>query len=187
MEQQAKELRVLVLEDTPTDAELMQHQLRETGLAFTATRVETQEEFVRAVEQFAPDIILADYELPHFDGLAALAIAREKCPDVPFMFVTGKLGEERAVETLRQGAVDYVLKDRLSRLGAAVQHALKDARIRKEKQTAEVKLHEQLEELRRFEKVAIGREQRMQELKDENVRLAARLAEFERVNAGKKS
>lgn len=88
MEQQAKALRVLALEDTPTDAELMQHQLRETGLVFTATRVETQEEFVRAVEQFAPDIILADYELPHFDGLAALASASGwarclPCPRTP--------------------------------------------------------------------------------------------------------
>ncbi len=186
-ENQTKELRILLLEDTPTDAELMQHELRKAGLAFTAVRVDTREDFVREIEKYAPDIILADYKLPKFDGLAALTIAQEKCPDSPFVFVTGTLGEERAVEALKQGADDYILKDRMSRLGPAVLRALEEARLWKEKQAAEEKLREQLEELRRFEKVAIGREQRMHELKEENARLLARLAELEQRNTNKRT
>lgn len=185
-ENQAKELRVLILEDDPSDAELMQRELRKAGLVFTVVRVETREEFTRAIEECVPDVILADFKLPQFDGLSALAVAHEKCPEVPFVFVTGTLGEERAVEALRQGADDYILKDRMSRLGPAVQRALENARIRKEQQAADAKLREQLEELRRFEKVAIGREQRMQELKEENERLTARLAELERHNSNKR-
>ncbi len=185
--EEEKALRILILEDVEADAELTQHELRKAGLAFTAQRVETREEFTRAIEKCTPDIILADYKLPQFDGLTALAVAREKCPEVPFVFVTGTMGEERAVEALRQGADDYILKDRLSRLGPAVRRALEDARIRKEQQAAEAKLREQLEELRRFEKVAVGREQRMQELKEENARLQARLAEIEQRNANKRS
>ncbi len=174
-----KPLRILILEDVPADAELIQHELRKAGLVFTAERVETRKDFVRAIEECAPNIILADYKLPQFDGLAALAIVHEKCPETPFVFVTGTLGEERAVEALKQGADDYVLKDRLSRLAPSVLHALEDAHLRREQRTAEAKLHEQLDELRRFEKVAIGREQRLQELKEKNERLLARLAELE--------
>ncbi len=181
--EEGKILHVLILEDDPADADLMQRELRKAGLTFTAERVETREDFIRAIEKCTPDIILADFKLPQFDGLAALALAQEKCPEMPFVFVTGTLGEERAVEALRQGADDYILKDRLSRLAPAVLHALEDARIRKEQQDAEAKLREQLEELRRFEKVAVGREQRMQELKEENARLLARLAEIERRNS----
>jgi DNA-binding NtrC family response regulator len=161
-----KELFVLILEDVPADAEPIQRELRKAGLSFAAVRVDTREDFLRAIGERAPDSILADYRLPKFDGLAVLAIAREKCPEAPFVFVTGTMGDEQAVEALRQGADDYILKDRLSRLGPAVLRALEDARGRKEQQAAEAKLHEQLDELRRFEKVAIGREQRMQELKE---------------------
>lgn len=182
---QASVLRVLILEDAPTDAELIQHELRAAGLVFTAVRVTNRDDFVRALGESGPDIILADYTLPGFDGLAALAIVREQSPDVPFVFVTGTLGDERAVEALKRGATDYILKDRLSRLGPAVVRAIEDARIRKKQLAAEATLREQLDELRRFEKVAIGREQRMQDLKEENARLRARLAELERTDTGK--
>lgn len=185
-ENRAKPLRILHLEDNSSDAVLVQRELDKAGLRFTAERVETREDFVRALDDCAPDIILADYHLPGFDGLAALAIAQERCPEAPFVFVTGVLGDERAVEALKRGADDYILKDRMSRLGSAVLHALDDACLRKEQQAAEAKLHEQLEELQRFERVAIGREQRIQELKEENERLRARLAELERVNPVKK-
>lgn len=182
---QTNELRVLLLEDVPTDAELVTREIGKLGLPFSTERVETREQFTRSLEQCAPDIILADYNLPQFDGLTALAIAREKCPEVPFVFVSGTLGEERAVETLQLGASDYVLKDHLSRLVPAVRHALEATRSRKEERAAQEKLREQLEELRRFERVAIGREQRMQELKEENARLLARLAELERPGSNK--
>ncbi len=184
--EEGKALRILILEDVESDADLIQRELHKAGLIFTAVRVETRDDFVREIEKCVPDVILADYKLPGFDGLAALAIAQEQCPDSPFVFVTGTLGEERAVEALRQGADDYILKDRMSRLGPAVLRALEDARVWKEKQAAEEKLREQLEELRRFEKVAIGREQRMHELKEENARLLARLAELEQRNTNKR-
>lgn len=181
-----KTLRILILEDVPTDAELMQNELRKAGLTFDAVCVETREDFTRAIDECVPDLILADYKLPTFDGMTALTLAREQCPEVPFVFVTGTMGDERAVEALKQGAVDYILKDRLSRLGPAVARALEDVRRRRERRAEEAKLREQLDELRRFEKAAIGREQRMQELKQENEKLRARLAELERRDSGKR-
>lgn len=183
---QASALHVLIIEDAQTDAELMQRELRTAGLVFTAERVETREEFTRAIEEHVPDVILADYKLPKFDGMVALVFAHEKYPELPFVFVTGTLGEERAVEALQRGASDYILKDRMSRLGPAVLRAIEDARIRKEQLAAAATLRQQLDELRRFEKVAIGREQRMLELKEENTRLRSRVAELERTDTGMK-
>ena len=130
-------LRVLSLEDDPRDAELIQAQLEEQGIACKLTRVETQAEFVTAIERANIDIILADYTLPSFDGLSALKRAQEKCPDVPFIFVSGTLGEEVAIEALKVGATDYVLKTRLSRIVPSLQRALREARERTERQRAE--------------------------------------------------
>ncbi len=141
-ENRAKPLRILHLEDDPSDAVLVQRELDKAGLRFTAERVETREDFARALDDCAPDIILADYHLPGFDGLAALAIAQERCPEAPFVFVTGVLGDERAVETLKRGADDYILKDRMSRLGPAVLRALDDAHVRNEKEALVRKLDE---------------------------------------------
>lgn len=137
-------LHILILEDVPTDAELMQHELHKAGLVFTAVRVANQDDFVRMLKEFAPDIVLADYTLPGFDGMAALAIVREQYPEIPFVFVTGTLGEERAVEALKNGAVDYILKDRLPRLVSAVQRALEDARLQQERQAARVEIADEL-------------------------------------------
>lgn len=120
-------LRILMLEDVPTDAELVERELRRAGIDFTSIVVEEREAFIHALDEFHPDLVLADYRLPAFDGLSALHIAREKSPEIPFLFVTGTLGEETAIESLKNGATDYILKDRLSRLGAAVQRAMKDA------------------------------------------------------------
>ena len=124
-----KELRILILEDVPADAELEEHELRKAGLVFTSKIVATREAFLKALEEFSPDLILSDYDLPSFDGLAALRIAKEKCPDVPFILVTGKLGEEFAIEKLKEGATDYVLKDNLKRLGPSVKRALEEAKM----------------------------------------------------------
>jgi signal transduction histidine kinase/CheY-like chemotaxis protein len=120
-------LSILLVEDVAADAELVERELRAAGMTFTAKRVETRDAFIRALEDFGPDLILADYTLPSFEGMAALAIARERCPDVPFIFVSGTIGEELAIETLKSGATDYVLKGRLSRLVPAVRRALQDA------------------------------------------------------------
>lgn len=136
-------LRILMLEDVPADAELVERELRKGEMSFISKRVETREEFVREIVAFMPDVILADYKLPSFDGLSALEIAKEKCPDVPFIFVTGSMGEEWAIETFERGATDYVLKERLTRLVPAVDRALREARERQELRQAEDVLRNQ--------------------------------------------
>lgn len=141
-------LRILLLEDNAPHAELVEHFLRENGLKFHLTRVETRDAFIEQIVHHPPDMILSDYALPSFDGYAALAIAREKVPDIPFIFVTGTMGEEVAIETLKNGATDYVLKTRLARLAPAVQRALRETADRRERQRAEEKLRKSLEQLR---------------------------------------
>lgn len=129
-------LRILVLEDSASDARLVERALRDGGVAFSAERVETREGFVRALDE-GPDLVLADYRLPSFDGLAALRLARERLPLVPVIIVTGTLLDEVAADLLREGAADYILKDRLSRLPAAVRRALDEARAKAERIEAE--------------------------------------------------
>jgi two-component system sensor histidine kinase/response regulator len=126
-----KELRILILEDVATDAELMELELRRANIPFLSKRVETRDDFIRELHDFAPDLILSDYYLPAFVGLEALAIVAEDSPDVPFILVTAALGEEHAVEVIKRGAADYVLKDRLSRLPSAVLRALHEAEKKK--------------------------------------------------------
>ncbi len=104
-------LRILLLEDDPADAELIQGVLEADGVVCEITRVEAREEFVRALEKGEIDLILADYSLPSFDGLAALELAQKIRPELPFLFVSGTLGEERAIEALKRGATDFVLKN----------------------------------------------------------------------------
>src|SRR5216684_8432124 len=135
----ATPIRVLLLEDTPSDAELMLRELQRASLEVTARRVETEEEFRQQLTEWPVDVILADYSLPTFDGEAALRIAREIAPEVPFIFVSGSIGEERAVLALRGGATDYILKDRMSRLATAVIRAL-DERRHHEREQAQAAL-----------------------------------------------
>ena len=121
-------IRILMLEDAPTDAEMAERQLRGAGMLFTSMRVDTRDAFVRALGEFKPDIVLADYRLPSFDGYAALKIVRKSHPDIPVVMVTGTLGDVAAVELLKSGARDYVLKDNLVRLPPAVRRALSEER-----------------------------------------------------------
>jgi diguanylate cyclase (GGDEF)-like protein len=124
-------MRILILEDAPADAELSQRELRRAGLRFEALRVETRAAFERALREFEPDLVLSDFSMPTaFDGLTALGLTREHSPELPFIFVSGTLGEDRAVEAMKRGATDYVLKDRPQRLPFAVASALKEARDR---------------------------------------------------------
>jgi len=142
-------LDVLLLEDVDTDAELIRHQLRADGITGAVHRVDTKAAFEDALADGAPDIVLADYSLPSFDGLTALRRVKERYPTVPVVFVSGAIGEERAIETLKQGATDYVLKDTLSRLGPAVKRALREAEERRARQQAEDALrraHDKLEQ-----------------------------------------
>ena len=138
-----------MLEDTPTDAELEMRELIRGGIPHTAIRVETENDFLREMESFSPDIILADYSLPSFDGLTALAMARERLPDIPFIFVTGTMGEEIAIETMKNGATDYVLKQGLGRLVPSVRRALREAEEQRRRREAEESLREETFELLR--------------------------------------
>jgi DNA-binding NtrC family response regulator len=120
------QLRILILEDQLTDAELMAYELRQAKISHIIKRVDTEGAFVRELEEYRPDLILSDYHLPSFNGLAALGLAQARSPEVPFIFVSGAMGEEVAIESLKRGATDYVLKDHLARLGPAVTRALRE-------------------------------------------------------------
>jgi PAS domain S-box-containing protein len=130
-------LRVLHLEDDVRDTELVQATLDREGIQTEFTRVDTEEDFVGALDGRDVDLILADYTLPSFDGLSALKIAQQRAPEVPFLFVSGTLGEDIAIEALKKGATDYVLKTRLARLGPSVNRALREAREKAERKRAE--------------------------------------------------
>lgn len=132
-----EKLLILNLEDNRNDAELNEETLSAEGLECEIFCVETREEFLAALEKGGFDIILADYSLPSFDGFSALDLVRERRPDVPFIFVTGTLGEEIVIEALKRGATDYVLKERLSRLAPAVGRALQERDERVERKQAE--------------------------------------------------
>lgn len=137
-----KDLRILMLEDTIEDAELIEIQLDEAAIPFVSLRVQTRDAFVRALEEFHPDIILSDYRLPAFDGRSAVLLARERLPEVPIVMVTGAVGDELAVDLLKAGANDYVLKDRLARLPSAVLRAVGEQRQKQQRQEAESALSE---------------------------------------------
>jgi len=131
------ELHVLYLEDNKQDVVIAEAKLEDEGYVCHLTHVETQADFVQALDKGGFDVILADYNLPSFDGLSALAIAREKTPDLPFIFLSGVMGEEVAIETLRNGATDYVLKNRLSRLVPAIRRAMEEVEEHLERRRAE--------------------------------------------------
>src|SRR5258708_2630380 len=124
-------VHVLLLEDSAVDTDLLESHLQRSGLRFSLRRATGRRDYLDAIEAGGFDIILADYSLPDFDGLSALHIARNRYPDVPFIFVSGVVGEEFATDALKQGAVDYVLKRNLMRLPAAVDRALAEARERR--------------------------------------------------------
>lgn len=133
----AQSVRILHLEDNPLEAELIRRRIEEDGLQPICEVVGTELAFRRALTEFAPQIILSDFSLPGFDGLTALNIAREMASAAPFIFVSGTIGEERAIEALRRGAVDYVLKDNLRRLAPAIRSALRQAEATRARDLAE--------------------------------------------------
>src|SRR5258707_5153717 len=130
-------LRILSIGDDPKDSKLIQDLLETEDIVCEVTRVDTQAALLASLEQGGIDLILADYTLPSFDGISALKLAMTACPEVPFIFVSGTLGEEAAIEALKIGATDYVLKTRLLRLGPAARRALREARERAEREKAE--------------------------------------------------
>jgi diguanylate cyclase (GGDEF)-like protein len=132
-----QELRVLVVEDAPRDAELALRELTKGGIGCRSQVVATEQDFRGALRDFQPDVILSDFTMHGFDGMTALGIAAENAPDVPFIFLSGTLGEERAIEALKRGATDYLLKSNLARLAPAVRRALEEATSRRARRTAE--------------------------------------------------
>src|SRR6185295_6793639 len=135
----ASSLRILHLEDDARDAELIHAALESEGIVCDVTRVATEIDYVASLAQ-GFDLILADNTLPGFDGLSALRHAAEACPHVPFIFVSGTLGEEVAIDAVKFGATDYVLKERLSRIGPSVRRALRESSDRDERERAETVL-----------------------------------------------
>ena len=135
-------LRILCLEDNPRDSELIRETLKAEGLHFEILCVRTRDDFLKALESARPDLILSDFSIPAFDGLAALTAAKNLSPETPFVFVSGTIGEERAVESLKSGATDYVLKTHFARLGPAVTRALRESTERQTRKAAELSLKE---------------------------------------------
>ncbi len=166
-------LRILHLEDDPLDAELVMSALDAEGIPFDMVRVTTRSDFVAALQTGSFDMIFADYSLPAFDGLAALEISKEKCPDLPFIFVTGKMGEELAIDTLKSGATDYVLKHRLSRLAPSVRRAIAEVGERLKRRRAEKELRKHQEHLEQLV------EERTAELRRVNKQLEAAYKDME--------
>jgi signal transduction histidine kinase len=140
-------LRILIVEDQVSDAELVQRFLTRTGMAFTAVVVDARASFVQQLTAFRPDVILSDFSLPGFSGETALKIAQEQCPHIPFIFLSSMLGDEAAVDLIRQGATDYVLKDRLGRLPLVISRAVAEAGRR----TQLAQLQAQLQQSQRLE------------------------------------
>jgi len=144
------EIRILCVEDVPADVVMLNHALRAGGLRFRSKRVDTKTAFLHELEHNPPDVILSDHGLPSFDGFTALAIARNKCPEVPFIFVTNSMGEEMTISTFESGATNYVLKKDLSKLAPAVERALREAEERAALKRKDLLLRESEERYRRL-------------------------------------
>src|SRR5919202_700035 len=143
--EETKALRVLNLGDSTLEGELVHAILKGGGIECEIFRVQTRADFVAALESAEFDVILADYSLPAFGGLSALKVAQEICPEAPFVLVSGAVGEETAIEALKSGATDYVLKHRLERLVPVVQRAVREAEERTKCRRAEEALQYQLD------------------------------------------
>ena len=164
-----QEIQILIVENSELDALLIDRELRKGGLVFQSEHVDSRDHYLGALARQLPDIILSDHGLPAFDGFSALALARERAPDVPFIFVTGSLGEETAVRALKNGAADYILKHHLPNLAPAVHRALAQAEERAKRREAE-------EALRRSEERILRLNAELEE------RVAKRTAQLEEAN-----
>ena len=142
-------LHALIVEDSPPDAELMVHEMRRSGFDLTWERVDTEADYLAHLEK-SPEIVLADYALPQFSGLRALQLLQQQGLVIPFIVVSGTIGEEAAVDVMKQGATDYVLKSRLERLPASVRRTIQENRLREEYRQAQEELIRSHRDLERF-------------------------------------
>lgn len=147
-------LRILIVEDVPSDAELAERELRKSGFQFTSVRVDTKEGFLKALEEFQPHLVISDYAMPEFDGMQALMLSLERDAGLPFIILTGSMNEETAVACMKAGATDYVIKDHLARLPFAVREALETRKNLLEKEAAEKALAENEKRYRQFVETA---------------------------------
>ena len=141
------DLKVLILEDNDSDADLLKRELRKNGFDFTAQIVQTRETFEYALDSFKPDIILSDYSLPAFNGIAAFNIKQIKAPHTPFIIISGAIGEEKSIELIKNGVNDYALKENLFSISPKIIRALKDADEAREKRITEEELKKQYDKL----------------------------------------
>lgn len=152
--QEMQQLRALLVEDQPADIELVQRTLRDHGFDVQSCAVQDEEEFLEAIRKGPYDVVLADYNLPQWNGMEAVSVLRSERLDIPVILVTGALGEVKAVECLKEGAADYVLKDNLTRLPESVRHALREKKLREENKRTQDKLARSNRELEQFAYVA---------------------------------
>src|SRR5437867_10804309 len=138
----AEQLRILLVEDSPNDAELVLRELTRGGLDFQSRRVQTEAAFRRELDEFQPHLVISDFSMPQFSGPRALAIARESRADIPFIFISGTIGENVAVDMMKAGADDYVMKNNLARLLPALERELREAEVGRGRRLAEERLHE---------------------------------------------
>ncbi len=144
----AGKLKILFVEDVKSDAELVWREIIKNKISFEKHLVDNRKDFLEGLKSFAPDIIISDYTLPRFDGMSALQIRNELAPHIPFILVTGSINEEIAVECMKAGADDYILKDNLSRLGPALNNSVNKIKLLKQKNEAEAALRESEERFR---------------------------------------
>ena len=171
-----KSLKILILEDSPSDADLMELELIDASIEFSSRVVDTKNEYLKEIEEFKPNLILSDYNLPEFDGLSALKIKKEILPEVPFIMVSGAIGEEFAIGALKKGATDYVLKDNISKLVPAVRRALEEAEEYSKRKKAEQQLKKYQDSLEKQVK------KRTEELQTSNEELQCTTEELRTAN-----
>jgi DNA-binding NtrC family response regulator len=170
-------IKILFVEDILADAEMIWHEITRNNISFEKKLVDNRNDYISALKSFEPELIISDYSLPQFDGMSALLLKNELAPTVPFILVTGSINEEIAVDLMKSGADDYVIKQNLSRLGSAIKSAIKKWEVFREKEAA---LKQKIEELERFNELSVGRELKMVELKKEVNMLLKRLGEKEK-------
>ncbi len=196
-----KQLRVLLVEDSEDDAVLVTRELKKSGHKLVIERVETPEDMERALLEKTWDLIISDYILPRFSGLNALKLLKKSCIDLPFIVVSGKIGEDTAVEAMRAGAHDYIMKDNLTRLNPAVKRELEEVKVRQERKDAEKdlvqshkelertnkKLLEEISERKKLEKQVLKEKEYLQNVIDSTSEIIIAVDKNNRINTWNKS